>query len=684
MAVIDTGVTRVADLEETLILDGFSFGEPTAEDGNGHGTHVAGTIAQSTHNRLGVAGIAPQARILPIKALSRHGFGMSPWIASAIDEAVDQGAQVINLSLGGARSDVIAVATEKAVAAGVLVIAAAGNTGQEGVSYPGALPGVLGVSAVGPKDELAPYSSWGAGVALSAPGGDKRSPGGGILQDTVDGAGGHAFKEFQGTSMATPHVAGAAAVLLSASGGDRALTQRLLLEQAVDLGEPGPDPRYGHGRLDLAAAVGALTVRRNGLLFALGAMAAAVITGIGAGRRRGRALVIAATSALAAGGAFVLPLLPLPPSALTGLLARPLLLWPAAMLPDPYWRNPLLLSAASLPPPLLPRPHAHPRPHRGRRLGGDRHPPRLRRRHRRPRRLAAARAARDRVAGASRRPVGALRNGRHRGRAAPRQGGRAMITGRQESSIWALAPGSSPPRTAAACSWWNDRVPRWARGGRRGRRLDGAGVAMVGPIVEVHRIAAADGGLQPAAGWEARLPGRNINIERSWRRPSSSSLASWFGCGSVRPVRPPTDHRGSSGSVRGRPASSGAPPSSLPLRSGRVLCCASSSWMSWALPRATRAPRAGSPGRLVLDVADGRGAPLPLDEGRRRRVVPGGRVEHLRGPPQPLRGLRAVPAVQVGVHPQREREEGVVGDADRADAKCRSRRCPHNRMKPPP
>ena len=349
VAVIDTGVTRVADLADTEIMAGYSFvsGEPGSADGNGHGTHVAGTIAQSTDNGLGVAGIAPRARILPIKALSAAGSGMSPWIASAIDEAVDQGAQVINLSLGGGHSEVIAVAVQKALDAGVLVIAAAGNSGREGLGHPAALPGVIAVTAVGPDDQLAPYSSFGAGVALSAPGGDKRQTDGGILQDTVEGDG-HAFKEFQGTSMATPHVAGAAAVLLSANGGDVAGARRLLLDAALDLGEPGPDPKYGHGRLDLKASLSAFLLRQQALLALLGGAAALLLAslgGTGPGRRR-RGLVMTVAGALAAGGLFFLPLLPLPPMGLSTLLSRPLLLWPGAVIGDPYWRNPLLLSAA--------------------------------------------------------------------------------------------------------------------------------------------------------------------------------------------------------------------------------------------------------------------------------------------------------------------------------------------------
>ncbi len=214
VAVIDTGVTVVEDLGGTDVLEGATFvpGTKSAADDNGHGTHVAGTIAQTTNNGVGVAGVAPEATVLPVKVLSGYGSGQSPWIAAGIDYAADEGADVINLSLGGGYSQVIHNAIKKARDKGVIVVAAAGNSGRRGVGYPGALEETIGVSAVGPGGVLAPYSSWGKGVDIAAPGGDKAKRGGGVWQDTIDGRGGHHYAEYQGTSMATPHVAGAAAV----------------------------------------------------------------------------------------------------------------------------------------------------------------------------------------------------------------------------------------------------------------------------------------------------------------------------------------------------------------------------------------------------------------------------------------------------------------------------------------
>ncbi len=329
VAVVDTGVTKVADLEGTTVLPGVSFtgGSPDGADGNGHGTHVAGTIAQTTNNALGVAGLAPNAKILPVKVLTDFGIGRSEWIAAGIDEAVDRGADVINLSLGGPTSAVMQNAVKKAVEAGVIVVAAAGNGSREGVGCPANTPGAIAVSATGPDDVLAFYSSWGKEVAISAPGGDKRKAGGGILQDTIEGKG-HAFKEFQGTSMATPHVAGAAAVLLAAGAGGPDEVKALLFEGSADLGAPGWDSKYGHGRLDVQKALQTLLLRERAPLAGL-AMAAAFLLSLLTGARV--RIVTLLVAALSAGGAFFLAWLPLPPNAAIDLLSLPILEWPSVL-----------------------------------------------------------------------------------------------------------------------------------------------------------------------------------------------------------------------------------------------------------------------------------------------------------------------------------------------------------------
>jgi serine protease len=343
VAVIDTGVTVVEDLEGTHVLTGASMvpGEPGAADGNGHGTHVAGTIAQTTNNGIGVAGVAPEATILPVKVLSKYGSGMSTWIAAGIDYAVDEGADVINLSLGGSYSAIIHNAVKKAEKKGVIVVAAAGNGGREGVSYPGALVESIGVSAVGPGGGLAPYSSWGKGVDIAAPGGDKTKAGGGVFQNTIDGKGGEVYGEFQGTSMATPHVAGAAAILLSTGMAPEAVKRTLLSTADGDAW----DAKLGHGRLDLAAAVHTAEERQGATLFGLGLLVALLmgqLAGVG-GRFRAAS---AAVGGLVAGGIFFLDQLPVPGGLLTDLLGTSVLYWPAMLGWPDLTHFPLWLSAA--------------------------------------------------------------------------------------------------------------------------------------------------------------------------------------------------------------------------------------------------------------------------------------------------------------------------------------------------
>ncbi|BAY47637.1 peptidase S8/S53 [Scytonema sp. HK-05] len=256
VAVIDTGITRVRDLVETEFVPGYDFvnDRVEADDDNGHGTHVAGTIAQSTNNSYGVAGIAYEAKLMPLKVLSDYGGGTVADIAEAIKFAADNGADVINMSLGGGgESHLMKDAIDYAHRKGVVIIAAAGNENQNSASYPARYPYVIGVSALGPDGERAPYSNFGAGVDISAPGG---SDAGKILQETIDpennGVG--VFIGFQGTSMAAPHVAGVAA-LVKASGVKEPDEILEVLKQSARTVQDDGLNYYGAGLLNADAAV---------------------------------------------------------------------------------------------------------------------------------------------------------------------------------------------------------------------------------------------------------------------------------------------------------------------------------------------------------------------------------------------------------------------------------------------
>ncbi|WP_433789075.1 S8 family serine peptidase [Actinoplanes sp. CA-252034] len=258
VAVIDTGVdARHPDLAGN-VLDGYDAITDKAGpvvDSHGHGTHVAGTIAAVTGNGVGISGMAPDTKILPVKVLGANGGGNMSDIAEGIIWAADHGAQIINMSLGSTtRVAAVTNAVNYARGKGVTVIAAVGNSRQQGspVSYPAADTGVIGVAGTDTADRIGTYSTAGTYVDVAAPGTD--------ILSTYPATRGPGYKQMSGTSMASPHVAAAAALLKSANP---ALTsdqiEAALEKTAVDLGTPGFDNDFGNGRIDPAAALASLT-----------------------------------------------------------------------------------------------------------------------------------------------------------------------------------------------------------------------------------------------------------------------------------------------------------------------------------------------------------------------------------------------------------------------------------------
>ncbi len=257
VAVIDTGVAcyddgpfmKGTDLAGTRCVSGYNFVDKNdrAADDHGHGTHVAGTIAQTTNNGLGVAGLAYCAKIMPVKVLSAGGFGSTADVAEGIRFAADHGAQVINLSLGGPiKSKILEDAVTHAHAKGALVVAAAGNSGRA-VGYPAAYPSVLAVSATDKNDKIAWFSSRGPEVGIGA-------PGVAVVQQTVCNKGRdkcEVFGVFNGTSMASPHVAGAAAMVVATGITDPDAVRATLEKSAT----PKDDAKlFGAGILDASNA----------------------------------------------------------------------------------------------------------------------------------------------------------------------------------------------------------------------------------------------------------------------------------------------------------------------------------------------------------------------------------------------------------------------------------------------
>jgi serine protease len=267
VAVVDTGVS-VGEDGYFKLLEGYDFvdGDTKPEDGNGHGTHVAGTIGQKADNGIGVAGVAPEVTILPVRVLDDNGSGSNTWVANGIIWAVDNGANIINLSLGSPMdSEVVSDACAYAYDRGVTVLAATGNDGfTDFIGYPAALGTTIAVGSVDRNNSVAFYSNQGQQIDLVGPGGDTSADMyGGIVQETrMNGQWGYHF--LQGTSMATPHVAGVAALVYANGVTDPDAIRQVLTKSATDLGSGGWDTVYGHGLVNPVAALSQKGGRKAG------------------------------------------------------------------------------------------------------------------------------------------------------------------------------------------------------------------------------------------------------------------------------------------------------------------------------------------------------------------------------------------------------------------------------------
>lgn len=250
VAVLDTGVyINHPDLIGRLVK-GYDFvnNDDDPSDDNLHGTHTTGLVGATGNNAEGVAGIDWKTKIMPVKVLNSSGSGSYYTVAKGLTWAVDSGANVINMSLGGAASSTMESAVKYGATNNVVMVAATGNDGLEVKRYPAAYSEVIAVGAVN-KDVKTSFSNYGDHLSVVAPGEKLRTTS--IGSETVS-----YYWYFSGTSAASPQVAGLASLVWSANPKLSAAQVREIIEStARDLGDPGFDIYFGHGHINAEAAV---------------------------------------------------------------------------------------------------------------------------------------------------------------------------------------------------------------------------------------------------------------------------------------------------------------------------------------------------------------------------------------------------------------------------------------------
>lgn len=267
VAIIDSGVRKThEDLAGSRLVLGRDFVEDDADpqDGNGHGTHVTGIVGATKGNGKGVSSVAPGATLLAIRVLDDDGAGWEEDVAAGIDHARTRGADVINLSLGemvplsaiGLGGEIDA-AMDRALDAGIVVVAAAGNNAFPVCEQPSSEGRLLCVGAVDRRRVRAAYSSgpnqFGEGLGVMAPGGSGAYVNDEDIWSTWNDSDSD-YEKLAGTSQAAPHVAGVAALLVERGLRGQSVVQRILAT-AQDAGPSGPDPAYGAGIVDARRAV---------------------------------------------------------------------------------------------------------------------------------------------------------------------------------------------------------------------------------------------------------------------------------------------------------------------------------------------------------------------------------------------------------------------------------------------